>query len=197
MQDVMYIDDVEQAAALLKPVRIELLKRMVEPTTCSALAEQLGETPQKLYYHVKTLERAGLVEKVDERRVGGIMEGLYQAAAIAYWLSPQLVGQSGGRRRAYDDLNLGYLLGLAEELQQNIGLLSRRSSGEVPSFGLSAQVELKDASERQSFMQEVQSAIQQIAEKYGARGGESNQAEPARTFRLMLACYPQPSESSS
>jgi DNA-binding transcriptional ArsR family regulator len=197
MQDVLYIDDVDQAAALLKPVRIELLKRMVEPTTCSSLAEQLGETPQKLYYHVKTLERAGLVEKVDERRVGGIMEGLYQAAARAFWLSPRLVGQIGGRQRVHDDSNLGYLLGLAEELQQDIGLLSRRITVDAPSLGLSAQIELNDAADREAFMQEVQGAIQQIAERYGARDAADRPADPRRTFRLMVACYPQPDESPS
>jgi len=195
MHEVMYIDDVDQAAALLKPVRIELLRRMVEPTTCAVLAEQLGDTPQKLYYHVKTLERAGLVEKVDERRVGGIMEGLYQASARAYWLSPTLVGQIGGRRRVEDDSNLTYLLGLAEELQQDVGLLSRRISGDAPSLGLSAQIELRSAAERNAFMRDVQRAIQQIAERYGAYDDETD-GEPDNVYRLLLACYPQPADRS-
>jgi DNA-binding transcriptional ArsR family regulator len=47
---------------LLKPIRLEILKRLDEPRTCPELADYFDETPQKVYYHVKALEHAGLVE---------------------------------------------------------------------------------------------------------------------------------------
>src|SRR5688500_16736396 len=93
VQDVLYIDEIEQAAVLLKPVRLNVLKGMAEETTCTALAERLGSTPQKIHYHVKALEQAGVVERVAERKVRGIHEGIYRATARSYWLSPRLVGR--------------------------------------------------------------------------------------------------------
>ena len=87
MQNVLYIEDVNQAMALLKPIRLEILKRLGEASTCPELAEYFDESPQKIYYHVKALESAGLVQKVEERRVRGIVEGHYQATANAYWLA--------------------------------------------------------------------------------------------------------------
>ena len=194
MRDVLYIDDVERAGALLKPLRVELLRRMVEPRTCPELGEELGETPQKIYYHVKVLEKAGLVEKVAERRVRGINEGYYQASARSYWMSPQLVGQVGGAGTARDQLSLGYILGIAEQLQTDIGQLSRRVGEDTPSLGLSAEIYLEDGERRAAFLDEVRDAVQGIAEKYGQVTGIEHDPE---TYRLMIACYPSPGGAPS
>jgi DNA-binding transcriptional ArsR family regulator len=190
MQDVLYIEAVDQAAALLKPLRLAVLKRLDEPRSCPELADALGEPTQKLYYHVKVLERVGLVDKIGERRVGGIMEGVYQAAARSYWLSPGLVGQIGGPRRARDGLSREFLLSLAEELQGDVALLARQEEEHpVPTLGLSAQIELRNSHERAAFMTELQETLQALATKYGARGDAPSTDQPT-TFRLMVACYP-------
>jgi DNA-binding transcriptional ArsR family regulator len=189
MQDVLYIDELEQAAALLKPLRIEVLRLLDAPRTLPELGEQLGETPQKLYYHVKVLERAGLVEKVAERRVGGIIEGFYQAAARSYWLSPGLVGRIGGQQQAEDQLSLAYLLGLAEQMHSDIGHLAEKAGSETPSVGLAAQIYLEDGRRRAEFLAELQALVQGLAEKYGVPALEPQ--DPG-AFRLMLACYPAP-----
>src|SRR6266496_5055005 len=119
MRDVIYLDQIEQAEALLKPQRIEVLRQLAEPRSCTEVAAELDQTPQRVYYHVKRLLGAGLVAQVSERRVRGIHEGIYQASARSYWLSPKLVGTIG-RRRAQDELSLGYLLNLVEEVQADL-----------------------------------------------------------------------------
>src|SRR3979490_128018 len=92
MQDVLYLYGTEQADALFKPRRIDVLRRLTEPSTCTEIGKDLGDSPQKVYYHVKRLQSAGLVELVDERRIRGITEGIYRAVAHSYWVSPDLVG---------------------------------------------------------------------------------------------------------
>ncbi len=124
MQDLLYVEQAGQAGALLHPLRLGVLKRLGEPRSCPDLARDLAETTQKVYYHVKILEEAGLVDKVDERRVRGIMEGLYQARARSYWLSPRLVGRVGGPKRARDQMSLGFLLTLTEEIQSDVAHLA-------------------------------------------------------------------------
>ena len=189
MQELLSIDDVEQAAALMKPVRLDVLRRMAEETTCTEVAGLLGTTPQKIHYHVKALENAGLVEKVAERKVRGILEGIYRAKARAYWLSPRLVGQLGGSRRGGDQASLGYLIQLAEEVQDDVATLAAMQDDEehVPSLGLSAQVVLRDAAERAAFLADVQRTFQELAERYGAR----RPTKKAPTYRIALACYPK------
>jgi DNA-binding transcriptional ArsR family regulator len=180
MQDVAYLDRLEQAEALLKPRRIEIMRRLAEPRTCTQVATELGETPQKVYYHVKRLQEAGLVELVDERRVRGITEGIYRAVAETYWLSPRLVGTIG-RRRATDELSLGFLLDLAEELQADLAALAAAGSHD-PSLGIAGEVRLAPE-QRAAFLDDLRGALQGVLTRYG--GGEGD------PFRIALACYPR------
>jgi DNA-binding transcriptional ArsR family regulator len=192
MQDVLYIEDVDKAMTLLKPIRLEILKRLDEPRTCPELADYFDETPQKIYYHVKALENAGLVDKVGERRVRGAVEGHYQASARSYWLAPQLVGQIGGKKAAQDQLSLRVLLELAEEVHEDIGKLGNRAAvgGDVPSLSLSAHIHLPNASRRTEFLRELQETFQHLARKYGLPE-EDPLITDEQGFRLVLMCYPK------
>jgi DNA-binding transcriptional ArsR family regulator len=196
MQDVLYIEEVDQAAALLKPQRIEMLKLMDQPRTCRDLGEIFGDTPQKIYYHIKALQNAGLVEQVGERRVRGTVEGSYQARARSYWLASDLVGQIGGAAIAQDQASLRHLLSLTEEMRGDIGHLAQQVGREIPSLGLSLHVELDDESRRADFMADVQKMAQILAHKYGATAiagdDDDDEEQPSRPlFRLVLACYPK------
>jgi DNA-binding transcriptional ArsR family regulator len=99
MRDLLYLERVEEAETLLKPRRIEVLRQLAEPRSCTEVAACLDQTQQRVYYHVKRLVEHGLVTQVAERRVRGINEGVYQATARAYWLSPRLVGRIGQRQQ--------------------------------------------------------------------------------------------------
>src|SRR5205807_2255767 len=83
-----------------------VLRELAEPRSCTEVAGRLDQTPQRVYYHVRRLAEAGLVDQVAERKVRGIQEGIYQARARAYWLSPRLVGRIG-LRNPRDELSLG------------------------------------------------------------------------------------------
>ncbi len=146
---------------------------------------------QKIYYHVKTLEKAGLVEKVSERRVRGTVEGSYQAKARSYWLAPHLVGQIGGRRAAQDQISLHVLYGLAEQILDDVGQLANRSTTgqDVPSLSLSGEVSLPDGERRTEFLRDVRQAFEALARAYGVTSPQHS-ASGAQSFRLMLACYP-------
>jgi DNA-binding transcriptional ArsR family regulator len=182
MQDVLSLDRIDQAETLLKPRRIEILRALAEPRSCPQLAELLGDTPQKVYYHVKRLEEAGLIARVAERRVNGILEGIYQARARAYWLSPQLVGHIGGRPGADHALSLGFLLNLTEELQEDVARLAA-NGGEVATIGLLADIRL-DPERRDAFLRDLQDSVQQLLTTYGGEAGEA--------FRFAMAVYPKP-----
>jgi DNA-binding transcriptional ArsR family regulator len=195
MQEVLYIEDVDQAAALLKPQRIEMLKLMDHPRTCIELGKIFGETPQKIYYHIKALQNAGLIEQVGERRVRGTVEGSYQARARSYWLASDLVGQIGGAAIAQDQASLRHLLSLTEEMRGDVGHLAQQVGREIPSLGLSLHVELDDESRRADFMADVQHMAQILARKYGATAGDDDESDHPQPsiplFRLVLACYPK------
>ena len=180
MRDVLYLEQIGQAEALLKPQRIEVLRQLAEPRTCTEVGPQLGQTPQRVYYHVKRLVEVGLVEQVSQRKVRGITEGIYQASARSYWLSPGLVGRIGARR-ARDELSLGYLLDLMEEVQADIAALDR-TAPELPSIGISGEIRVRPE-HRQEFLRDLQSTLQDLFTRYGGAEGDA--------FKLAVACYPK------
>jgi DNA-binding transcriptional ArsR family regulator len=187
MQDVLLVEHIQQAEVLLKPQPIEILRQLAEPRTCTEIGERLGQSPQRVYYHVRRLVEAGLVEQVAERKVRGIHEGIYQARARAYWISPRLVGRIGDLRRAQDELSLGYLLDLMEEVQTDIAALDR-SAPELPSIGVSGAIRVP-ADKRQQFFADLQATLQDLFTRYGGSEGDA--------FKLAVACYPKGVEKPS
>ncbi|MFY1684962.1 helix-turn-helix domain-containing protein [Micromonospora sp. WMMD730] len=181
MRDVLYLEQIEQAETLLKPQRVDVLRQLAEPRTCTEVAARLEQTPQRVYYHVKQLAAAGLVEQVASRKVRGISEGIWQAVARSYWLSPRLVGRIGGARRVSDELSLGHLLDLMEEVQADVAALDR-DAPELPSIGVSGEIRVP-AERRQEFLHDLQSTLQDLFTRYGGVEGDA--------FKLAVACYPK------
>ncbi|MGQ0778841.1 MAG: helix-turn-helix domain-containing protein [Pseudonocardiales bacterium] len=180
MRDVLYLERLEQAETLLKPQRIEVLRQLAEPRSCTEVATRLDQTPQRVYYHVKRLVDAGLVSQMSERKVRGIHEGIYQASARSYWLSPRLVGTIG-LRKTQDELSLGYLLNLVEEVQADIAGLDR-TAPEQPSVGVSGEIRVRPE-QRQEFLDDLKTVLQDLFSRYGGAEGDA--------FRLAVACYPK------
>ena len=188
MLDVLFIEQPTVAAALLRPIRLDIVKRLAQPRSCPELARLLNLPTQQVNYHMRKLTEAGLVDRIDERRVRGTVEGIYQARAAAYWLSPNLVGRLGARK-TINEAGLSYLLSLAEDLQSDVAKLANAPEPQS-CLGVSAYVELKDPKKRAEFLDEVQQVLQTLARKYGAtsRGKERN------SYRLLLACYENPND---
>lgn len=185
MGDLLYLERVEQAEALLKPQRIEVLRQLAEPRSCTEVAGRLAQTQQRVYYHVKRLVEHGLVTQVAERRVRGINEGVYQATARAYWLSPRLVGRLGPRQQR-DEASLGYLLDLMEEVQSDVAALHRQAArpaadSDLPSLGVSGEIRVRP-DRRPEFMADLKAALQDLFTRYGGADGDA--------FKLAVACYP-------
>ncbi|MGQ0722858.1 MAG: winged helix-turn-helix domain-containing protein [Candidatus Eiseniibacteriota bacterium] len=81
-----------QAAVLLDPIRLRLLRHMEFPISASGLARRLHLPRQRVNYHVRELERQGLVRLVKERKVGNCTERLIQAVATKFVLSQEMLG---------------------------------------------------------------------------------------------------------
>ena len=77
------IDDIEIAKMLLDPRKKSILDIAKTPVTVSQLAEELNEKPSRLYYHVKKLEEAELIELADTRQHGNLIEKFYQTTKSA------------------------------------------------------------------------------------------------------------------
>src|SRR3984957_13771168 len=164
------LDRIEQAEALLKPQRIDVLRQLAEPRSCTEVAVKLDQTPQRVYYHVRRLLEASLVRQVAERRVRGIHEGIYQAAGRSYWLSPGLGGRVGvGPTRGR--LSLGHPVALMEDLQADVAALDL-TRPDLPSIGVSGDIRVR-REQRKAFLDELRQTLQDLFTRYGGSEGDA------------------------
>ena len=80
---VFSIQTAEGLQALSHPTRVAMLEALHEPRSAAAVGRELGQTRQRMTYHLKALEQAGLVERVGTRQNGNFVETLFRAAENA------------------------------------------------------------------------------------------------------------------
>lgn len=83
------------AAALLDPARLEVYRALREGDSAASVARKLGLPRQRVNYHLRELETAGLVEAVGERRKGNCTERLLRPIARSFAISPAVLGDLG------------------------------------------------------------------------------------------------------
>jgi DNA-binding transcriptional ArsR family regulator len=189
MRPVASVGDPETLQALAHPIRLRILAALREPASPAEAARGLDEPRQKVNYHVKELERAGLVRRVGERRAGNLMESLYQAVAGTFVVSPRLAWTDPRRVRALaDQVALENLVTAGERLQRAAALLLDRAAfgGEqIASAAVEAEVRLAGEAQRAAFLSEYVAAVGPLLKKYGTRDGDP--------YRVVLAVHPDPS----
>src|SRR5882724_7492674 len=122
MFEVAVIEDPAAAEVSLDPVRARLLAELAEPGSATMLAAKVGLPRQKVNYHLRALERHGLVELVEERRKGNMTERLMRATAMSYVISPvALAAVAPDPDRAPDRLSARWMLALSARLVREVG----------------------------------------------------------------------------
>jgi DNA-binding transcriptional ArsR family regulator len=187
--DVAVIDDPAAAEASLDPIRARLLAELAAPGSATTLAARLGLTRQKANYHLRELERHGLVELVEERRKGNCTERVLQATAASYVISPAaLPAVAPDPSRGHDQRSARWLLALAGRLVAEVGELiaAASSAGKpLPTLGIDSEVRFASARERADFAVELAGAVNGLVTRYhdaAAPGG--------RPHRLVVALHP-------
>ena len=79
---VKMVNDLETLKILADPLRNQILEILApEKQTTNQMAEKLGLTPSKLYYHINLLEKHGLIREVDRIVKANIIEKVYWITA--------------------------------------------------------------------------------------------------------------------
>ncbi|WP_172885714.1 helix-turn-helix domain-containing protein [Jiangella sp. DSM 45060] len=189
MQDVTVIEDPAAAEASLDPMRTRLLAELAEPLSATMLAGRVGLARQKVNYHLRTLERHGLVELVEERRKGNVTERVLQATAASYVISPTaLAAVQPDPSRSPDKLSARWLLALASKLVRDVGLLltaSTKARKRVATFAIDGEVRFASAADRAAFAEELGGAVSALVAKY-----HDESAAGGRTHRVVVAVHP-------
>lgn len=193
--ELTVLEDADEMAAFTSPIRREILGALrVRSDSASGLAGRMGSTRQKLNYHLRALEGAGLVELAEHRQRRGFKERVMKPTARAFLLSPDISGDldlDPGEVR--DRFSSSFLIATAQRLVRDVTDLVKRAAGaekKLPTFTLSVDVRFASAVERGEFAEEVTSTIARLAREYDGRGGATG--EKARSFRFVFAGHPVP-----
>jgi DNA-binding transcriptional ArsR family regulator len=189
MLDVTVIENAAAAEASLDPVRSRLLAELASPGSATTLAAKVGLPRQQVNYHLRTLERHGLVELVEERRRGNMTERVMQATAASYVISPAaLAAVQPDPERSPDRLSAFWMLALAARLVRDVGSLligARRAGKRVATFALDGEVRFASAADRSAFAEELSHAVATLVAKY-----HDDRAEDGRAHRIVVAIHP-------
>ena len=179
------------AAVLLDPTRQQLLAHLREPDSASGLARRLRLPRQRINYHLRTLEEAGLVELVEERRKGNCLERVVRATARAFLISPEALGAVAPTAElAADRLSSAYLLAAAGRTIRDLAVLegrARKAGKRIATLTLEADVRFASATDRAAFAEELAEAVARLAARY-----HDDTAPNGRRFRLLAAVHPAP-----
>jgi DNA-binding transcriptional ArsR family regulator len=199
MLDVAVIEDPAAAGVSLDPVRARLLAALAEPGSATTLAAQVGLTRQKANYHLRALERHGLVELVEERKKGNMTERVLRATAASYLISPAaLAAVAPDPGRSPDQLSARWLLALAGRLVREVGeLISRaRAAGQpLATFAIDTEIRFASAADRAAFVAELSDAVERLVAKY-----HDEAAPRGRRHRVLVALHPsitKPTETTT
>jgi len=190
MYDVTVIDNPAAAEASLDPIRARLLAELAQPGSASTLAVRVGLTRQKANYHLRELERHGLVELVEERRKGNCTERVLQATAASYVISPTaLSAVAPDPSREPDQRSARWLLAVAGRLVREVGELITRSGAAgqpLATLGIDSEVRFASASDRAAFAVELAEVVNALIARY-----HDETAPGGRDHRFVVALHPK------
>ncbi|MDQ0030938.1 ArsR/SmtB family transcription factor [Arthrobacter bambusae] len=195
MLDIEVIEDPAAAEASLDPIRTRILQELAEPGSATQLSAKVGLPRQKVNYHLKALERHGLVELVEERKKGNVTERVLRATAASYLISPvALASVAPDPRRFSDRFSAFWLLALAARTVQEMGKLiagAAAAKKKLASFAIDGEISFRSASDRAAFAEELAVAVTRLVDKYHDGGTASaGTAGGARKHRLVVVLHP-------
>jgi DNA-binding transcriptional ArsR family regulator len=186
---VRMVDGVHQAATLLHPMRLRIMETLDRPDSATGLARKLGLPRQKINYHLRELEREGLVTLVEERKKRNCVERVVRAVAQSFLIDPAALGNlAADPSRIRDRFSLAYLVAVAARAIRDLAVIQRRAdkAGKpVATLTLQADVRFASAADRNAFAEELAQTVATLAARY-----HDEKAPDGRLFRCIVGAYP-------
>lgn len=168
----------------LTPLRREVLEALREPGSAATLAPVLGETRQAINYHLRELEKAGLVELVEERPRRGFTERVVRATARAVLVDPEVVGDLATATQ--DRFAADMLIAAAARTVTHVAEMREKAQAagkRLVTFAIEADVGFETPADIERFANELAERISELAAKYDT-------PRARRRFRVIAGGHP-------
>ncbi|WP_053207551.1 helix-turn-helix domain-containing protein [Jiangella muralis] len=187
MAAITYLDEPGAVRVALAPPRRELLSRLREPASATQLAGALGLPRQRVNYHLRVLEAAGLVELVEERRRRGCVERILRATPGAVVVDPTVMSADDEPARLRDQYAAEHLVATAADTVRDVARMQARadeSGRRLLTFTIEAEVRFAEPGDVHAFTDELTEAVRRTVARFDTGDG--------RPYRLVAGGYPAP-----
>lgn len=168
------LDDPRRMAAVLPPLRRQILESLDQADSATGVARRLGLSRQKVNYHLRRLEAAGLVTCIGTRRRRGCTERRVRATARAIVLNPDFLGALGADPDALQDrFSSAYLMAVASRTLRDVSVLRRRAAGAgraLTTVTLQTEVAFASPADLKAFTEALMDRIASLVEQYHRPG---------------------------
>ncbi|WP_203416756.1 winged helix-turn-helix domain-containing protein [Jiangella ureilytica] len=191
MAAITYLEEPAEVRAALSPPRRELLTALREPASATQLAAALGLPRQRVNYHLRVLEAAGLVELVEERQRRGCVERILRAKPGALVVDPAVMSGDGDHRDRFSQIQDQYaaehLVGVAAGAVRDVARMQAKadeSGKRLLTFTIEAEVRFGAPGDVHAFTDELTEAVRRTVARFDTGDG--------RPYRLVAGGYPAP-----
>jgi DNA-binding transcriptional ArsR family regulator len=186
---VEVLNDPQRVRAVLTPLRQRILRELQRaPASASGLAPRLGMPRQKINYHVRALERVGVLELAGTEQRRGCTERLLRPTARAWLVSPALLGElSADPDVVRDRFSSSYLLEAASGVVRDVTEMqgeATRGSRRLPTFTLQVDVKFSSAQARAAFAEELSDAVARLVSRH------HDDSPGSRAYRFTIGGHP-------
>ncbi|EPD53804.1 hypothetical protein HMPREF1210_00627 [Paenisporosarcina sp. HGH0030] len=187
----MLVTETEQLMMIRNSFKLEILQHLIYPHSASEVAKFMNQSPQKMNYHFKKLENAGLIWKVGTRNIRNLVEVLYESVAEQYVVTEKTDIQTEFIQQLKDQGPLMHLYDLSEQIKKDtVELLNIVDDAvHVPSAALDFQVQFVNEDERKEFLNKYIELVHDLVSKY-----QSEKSTENIHFKALMAVYPKINE---
>ena len=179
-----YLDEPEKVRRALSPIRRQLLARLREPASATQLAAALDLPRQRVNYHLRALEDAGLLELVEERPRRGCVERILRTRPGALVVDPTVIDTEV--TRIHDQYAAEHLVAVATGAVRDVARMQAAAADQgkrLLTFTVETSVRFEKPADVHTFTDELAEAIRAVVERYDTEGG--------RPYRLIAAGHPE------
>ena len=166
------------------------------PGSATTVGEILGLPRQVVNYHVRALERAGLVEQVARRQRRGLEERVVRATAPYYLIAPDaLTDRRDDSGDVADRNSASYQVAIAARTIREVAALGELATGagkRLTTTTLDSEVILATPADREAFARDLVGAVTDVIARY-----HSPDAAGGRGYRVFAGLHPRPVEEKA
>ncbi|MFI7128908.1 ArsR/SmtB family transcription factor [Nonomuraea sp. NPDC050153] len=179
-------EKVDVVRGSLSPLRRRVLEELREPASATTVAARLGESRQRVNYHLRELEKAGLVEVVELRQRRGLKERVVRATARTVVVAPEVVGSPSPAEQ--DRFAADTLLAVTARAFGDVAEMRERAVQEdkrLVTFTIETDVGFAEPADISRFATDLAARVADLVASYDS-------PQTARRYRLIIGGHPTP-----